>query len=136
MIFVDTSAWIALVDRGDKFHKRANEWWVEQRRVVQLITSNIVVMETLGWVRYNRGRKIAIELGKSLYLSREVEIKRLTPSIETQAWELFSALEGRGISMVDCTSFVIMKESKIDQVFGFDQDFSDLGFQVVPGAVE
>lgn len=136
MIFVDTSAWIALVDKGDKFHKQANDWWVAQRQAIQLVTSNLVIIETLGWVRYNRGRKIAIELGKSLYLSREVEIKRLTLGIENQAWELFSDLEGRGISMVDCTSFVIMKELKIEQVFGFDQDFGDLGFQVVPGKVE
>ena len=47
-------------------------------------------------------------------------------------WKLFKKLNGRGISMVDCTSFTVMKRLKIKKVFAFDEDFKKAGFLVLP----
>ena len=131
MIFVDTNAWVALVDDKDKFHPHASSWF-HNNSEQSFITSNLVILETLGWLRYNRGKKLAVESGKRLLLSPDIKVERVSQTDETGAWKLFQKLGGRGVSMVDCTSFVVMKRLKVKEVFTFDQDFQKLGFKIYP----
>jgi uncharacterized protein len=132
MIFVDTSAWVALTDKSDEFHRKAHIWF--QKHTSNLyITSNLVVIETLGWIRYRCGKKIAIEAGQRLLAGSELQIERVTVDDEYQTWLLFQKIEGRGISMIDASSFVLMRRLKIDEVFAFDTDFKTQGFTIYPG---
>jgi predicted nucleic acid-binding protein len=46
-----------------------------------------------------------------------------------------SALLGSGlrdISLVDWTSFVVMREQRLDRAFAFDSGFARQGFEVIP----
>lgn len=129
MIFVDTSAILALTLEVDKYHDRAIKWQTDE----ELVTSNLVVIESLSWIRHKAGKEKAVELGKNLMSGNELRIIRVSVRGEQEAWGLFGKLGGRGISMVDCTSFVLMKKLKIKRVFGFDQDFARAGFEVLPG---
>lgn len=130
MIFIDTNALLSLVVL-DEFHDRALQWWQENREV-DLVTSNLVVMETLGWVRHKVGRQKAIDIGKRLYESGELKLERMTMVDEGEAWRLFQKVFGRGYSMIDCVSIVMMKRLKIKKVFTFDRDFAKAGLTVVP----
>ena len=42
--------------------------------------------------------------------------------------------EYRQLSLVDCTSFVVMRQIGIDDVFAFDRHFAEQGFTVLPAA--
>ena len=132
MIFVDTSAFIALIDLQNRFSKPARYWW-QKNKSVELITTNLIIIETLGWIRYKCGKKIAVEAGNSLLFSHDIQIERVTLTNEQKAWALFQELQGRGISMIDCTSFILMKRLKIKDAFTFDSDFKKQGFTVYPG---
>ena len=59
-------------------------------------------------------------------------MERVTAIDEKRAWRLFRKVEGRGISMIDCTSFILMKRLGIKEVFAFDEDFKKLGFTTCP----
>lgn len=131
MIFVDTNAWVALADDNDKFYPQANSWFHEDSGR-NFITSNLIVLETLGWLRYKRGKKLAVESGKRLLLSPDIKVEKVSQTDEEKGWTLFQKLDGRGISMIDCTSFVVMKRLRVKEVFTFDQDFKRLGFKVYP----
>jgi predicted nucleic acid-binding protein len=48
MIFVDTSAWFAAVNRGDRHHRRATELLASD---TPLVTSDFVIVET--WLLTN-----------------------------------------------------------------------------------
>ena len=132
MIFVDTSAIAAISFIKDEFHSRAELWFSENQKE-NFIVTNLVVMEILNWVRYKGGRKIAVEVGEKLYLGDDIDIVKVTSEDEKNAWSVFKKLDGRGVSMVDCTSFVVMKRLKIKKVFAFDSDFAKAGFTVLPG---
>lgn len=131
MIFVDTSAIITLFVPGDTFHTRAIRWR-EENKNLDYILSNLIFVETTSWIRYKYGKKLAVEVGINLLSGKGISIHRLIQDDEMKAWELFKKTKGRGVSMVDCTSIVLMKRLKIKDIFTFDEDFKKLGFIVYP----
>jgi predicted nucleic acid-binding protein len=44
---------------------------------------------------------------------------------------LLTARNQRSLSLVDATSFVVMRDQRIDQAFAFDRHFADKGYQQV-----
>jgi predicted nucleic acid-binding protein len=40
--------------------------------------------------------------------------------------------DSRHLSLVDCTSFLLMEAEGIHEVFALDRDFEDEGFRVLP----
>lgn len=131
MIFVDTSALIAITVPKDDFHKKAISYWDDSREE-KFVTSNLVILETLGWLRYKSGKKEAVKIGDKLYLDSELKMIHVNTTDEENAWKLFKKLDGDGVSMIDCTSFAVCKRLKIKKVFSFDDDFEKAGFlQVV-----
>ena len=87
MIFVDSSAFIALTFPSDPFHSKADSWWQENKEESFVLT-NIVIIETLGWIRYRGGKRLATQVGERLY-SGELNIIKVTPEDEKDALETF-----------------------------------------------
>lgn len=50
-----------------------------------------------------------------------------------RAWEIFRRFDDQAFSFCDCTSFVVARDEAVDFVFGFDQDFATMGFDLRPG---
>jgi uncharacterized protein len=130
MIFVDTSAWLALADSRDHDHKRATDF---HRRVVRgefgrQVTTNYVMVETLTIVRRRLGLKPAMALVEAIRSGKEVELFWVEPVHHQEAIELMSAHEDKQWSVTDCSSFVIMRSLGIRDAFTFDRDFVQAGF--------
>ncbi len=133
-IFIDTSAFKALVDFNDEFHKTASDFWLTAKeKSLKFITSNFVLDETFTLIRAQMGKQAALQLRKDLFESSEViEIIQITLTDEQQAWNFFEKLPGRGVSFTDCTSFALMKRLRLKKAFTFDTDFKKAGFEIVP----
>ncbi len=131
MIFLDTSGIIAISDNKDLFYEKAFKWWNNNQQET-LITSNLVILETLGWIRYKRGHKLAIKVGKHLLEGSGIQIERITEDDEQRSWQLFQTRTERGLSLIDCTSAVLCKRRAIKNIFTFDTDFKNLGFILIP----
>jgi predicted nucleic acid-binding protein len=98
-----------------------------QRR--SLVTTNWVLAETYtGLVdRIARGaiaRLRAMVEGSTLV--RVIWIDRL---LEELAWRKFLQYDDKDVSMVDCTSFVVMEQLGLSTAFTFDRHFLQVGFQ-------
>ncbi len=130
MIFIDTSAWLALADSHDRDHSRATEFY---RRIVRgefgkQVTTNYVMAETLTIIRRRLGLPPAVELANAVRTGREVEMFWIEPVHHHEAVELMSAHADKQWSVTDCSSFVIMRSLGIENVFTFDRDFGQAGF--------
>lgn len=127
---VDTSAFIALFYEKDVFHDKAIDWW-KKNIGKNLVTTNMVIMETISWIRYKSGIDEAVEVGSLLYASADLRRIRIGQKDEEVGFKLFKKCQSRGVSMVDATCFSVMKRMGIDKYFGFDDDFTKQGFESV-----
>lgn len=130
-IFVDTSAWYALVDSDDADHKAAAAFLASN--TIPLITTNFIFSETVTLIRYRIGHEVARSFGQKLQESNFVRVIAVTPADEERAWDIFIKYRDQDFSFVDCTSFAVMERMKHSTVFGFDRHFSVMKYAVVPG---
>jgi uncharacterized protein len=132
-IFVDTSAWIALVDKDDSHHKEAASSYpslLKNHR--NLITSNFVIAETYIIILNELGHKLAIDFLEKLKASPRVLKIYSNEDIEAEAEPILAKYSDQDFSYTDAVSFVIMKRQKIRKAFSFDKHFVIAGFVNIP----
>ena len=136
MIFVDTSAFLAILNEKDNNHNAAKTFLEGIKngkvRVKKIITSDYIIDETLTRIRYSVGHKEAVKWGKDILASRVVEKMEVGKEIFELAWEIFETYEDKKLSFTDCTSFALMKKRNVEKVFSFDKDFETMGFSLMP----
>lgn len=130
-LFVDTSAFFALTDRTDRFHHLAVRFIESNQQL--LVTSNMIVHETITLIRMRLGHGLAVKVGRRLFDETVTPLIRVTEADERKAWDAFRRYRDKRFSFVDCTSFVVMKRLGMHAVLAFDDDFRRFGeFVVLP----
>ncbi|HUP48048.1 MAG TPA: PIN domain-containing protein [Thermoanaerobaculia bacterium] len=129
--FVDTSAVYALLDAGDRHHRRAA---VTMRdlldRVELLVTTNYVVVELLSLVQSRLGMAAVRATHDDLLAL--MAVLWIDEEIHARAVSVFLAAGRRNLSFVDCTSLEVMRARGLRTAFAFDRDFSREGFSTIP----
>jgi predicted nucleic acid-binding protein len=129
--FVDSGAWIALAISSDSHHGVAREQWQILRGAgARLHTSAPVVIETFTFLDRNATRDVALSWKAALY-GGAVTILPCDLTDLDEAWSYFQRTDLHKLSVVDATSFVIMKRSRIGLAFTFDHHFAVAGFRLV-----
>ncbi len=132
MTFVDSSAFYAYLDVRDSLHPSARKTLPELIEARDdLVTHNYVVVESSALIQRRLGAEaVRVFLDDILPAVRIHWIDESTHRLATAA--MVGSLD-RGVSLVDRTSFVVIRELGIDRAFAFDADFETQGFQVIPG---
>lgn len=125
LLFVDTSAWYALLDRADQNHVAATQF--VRRGTAPLMTSTYVFDETVTLVKRHLGHAAAIRFGQQLWSEEVARLVRVSPEDEAQAWSIFTRYADKGFSYTDCTSFAMMERLHLDSAFAFDAHFEQYG---------
>jgi len=131
--FVDTSAFIALVDVTDKNHNAAKNCFSEIIKPGNaLVSSNFVICETLNYLRTRISYRVAINFRESIYKSNILSIIPISNEIEEAAYTIFKKYKDKDFSFTDCTSFALMEKEKIKTAFSYDHHFMQYGsFQII-----
>ena len=124
-IFVDTSAWYALLDKNDANHYAAVKFY--DSLVHPLVTSNYIADEVITLARIRLGYKVAVEIGQKLWAESIANLIRVMPEDEKKAWEIFVKYRDKTFSFTDCSSFALMERIGITEVFAFDEHFTQYG---------
>ncbi len=130
-IFADTSALYALLDRDDENHERAARTW---RQIMasddDVVTTNYVLVETFALVQNRLGLEAVREFQEDVVPVLQVEF--ITSEVHRLGIAALFAAHRRNLSLVDCVSFEVMRDSGIKSAFAFDEHFHEYGFSVVP----
>ena len=129
-VFIDTSAFYALMDRSDSYHQEAGNIWTHLlEKDFYLKTNNYVIVETTALLQSRLGFDAAVLWARDIL--GIVETLWIDESSHSLAFEIWSSLGRSKLSFVDCISFVVMRHYKIETVFGFDKHFTDHGFEIL-----
>ncbi|MBN4001304.1 MAG: type II toxin-antitoxin system VapC family toxin [Nostoc sp. LPT] len=128
-IFVDTLFVVALINQRDQYHQRASEL-ADSLETQLLITTDAVLLE-IGNALARNYKNEAVEIIEHFFGSDEVEIVRLTPELFAQAFTVYKTHQDKAWGLVDCISFVVMKQAEVSQALTFDQHFVQAGFQAL-----
>jgi predicted nucleic acid-binding protein len=131
-VFLDTSYAIALSSEKDRFHNKALELadQLEADRSV-LITTRPVLLEIGNALSGLRFRKSAVLLLDSLENDPNVGIVSLTDALYQQGVRFFRKRMDKAWGLVDCISFVVMSERKIQNALTADDHFRQAGFRAM-----
>ena len=129
-IFIDTSAFYALLDRDDTHHPRAKRAWTELLTAVHtLVTSNYILVETSALLQ-NRLGIGAIRAFHDDILPL-INIEFVASGTHRSGVAALLSASRRDLSLVDCVSFEVMRTSGINTVFAFDKHFKEQGFTLI-----
>ena len=128
-IFVDTAAWLALLNKDDDLHVQARQVMktLRQQRVA-LITTEFVLLEVADALSApaHRGRTVGFINGL-----RQLPLLSILPASQnlwTAGWKLYSDRPDQDWSLTDCISFAVMTQERLTQSFTSDHNFEQAGF--------
>jgi uncharacterized protein len=129
--FVDTSALYAVLDAADEDHPAARgEWQRLLESGESLRTTNYVLVECCALVQNRLGMH-----GLQTFVtdvSPILQSEWIDEADHNAGIQAVLAAGQRRLSLVDCTSFLVMRRLGIEDAFTFDRHFQAQGFGMVP----
>jgi uncharacterized protein len=130
-MFVDTSAFYALLDADDAYHEKAASAWQEiMASDEDAITTNYVLVETFALVQSRMGMEAVRGFQDEIVPVLRIEF--VTPEMHRLGIAALLGASKRSLSLVDCVSFEVMRERGLRSAFTFDAHFREYGFITVP----
>lgn len=128
MIFLDTSAIYALADKTDPNHMTAyNKFQDALKSGEVFVLHNYILLESAALLQARLGLPSAILFLKD---AKSFEVEWVDLELHEEALKELERVGKRGISLVDCTSFIVMRRRDVKKAFAFDPDFEDQGFTI------
>jgi uncharacterized protein len=119
-LFVDTSVWDAAADKSDASNARAKAVLSAGE---PLVTSDHVLVETWTLIHHRLGRRAAERFWEGLR-SGIVNIEMIGVADLNSAWEIGRSYRDQDFSIVDRTSFAVMRRPGVERVASLDDDFA------------
>ncbi len=131
-IFIDSDAFIALLNKTDALHQKAKKLLsvLSQSESSEFYTSWDVIDEVATKISYHLTKKQAI---KFLNYLQKIQACIIYPDVKLakKAQNLFKNLVSKRVSMTDCINIIIAKELQLDCIFSFDKIYQKQGLELL-----
>lgn len=131
-VLVDSSAWIALINKDDNYHKAVADL---MRHLLdgkhRLITTDMVIVETINAMSKIQHRNAVIGMIERIEKSPGISVVKITDDIYEAAWSMYKRRKDKEWGITDCASFEVMKLYKVRRAFTLDHHFEQAGFNVM-----
>jgi predicted nucleic acid-binding protein len=126
-VFVDTSALLALLVGSDEAHEEAKEGFGRLRAErASLVTSSYVLVETYALLQSRIGIG-AVRIFREAFAPL-LDVLWVDEAAHERALDELLLRDTRKLSLVDSTSFVLMRANRVDRAFAFDGHFREEGY--------
>ena len=129
-VFLDSGIFIAFLDRSDHYHAAAARLFAQPPP--RWYTSLAVVSEAYGWFLHRLGEDAARTFRLALNDLPRLQLLPLDAAHHEQVEAMLDRFRGRKLTYVDASSLVFLRERRIREVWGTDQDLSLEGATVRP----
>jgi hypothetical protein len=136
VIFIDTSAWLAVIDEKNTNHKAAGKYFEKLLETnPRLITNNLIVDDTLLYLKTNYGSELArkfLAIIDESTMSVNLLVDWVSRRIRRIALDSYLKSSNANLTIKHFYIFESLKRKKIDLIFSFDQNLKDFGYPVMP----
>ena len=133
-VFVDTSGWANLFVATESYHNQAKQWLIDSRQQNQnLVTSNYIITELIALLNspLKVPRPQLFQYIDAIMTAPYLTLIHVDPDIHQEAWQLLKNRDDKNWSLVDATSFIIMKNLRIEIALTTDHHFEQAGFRKI-----
>lgn len=127
--FVDTSFVVALVNRKDQNHSLALDL-AERFAGSGLVTTDAILLE-IGNALSRNFKRECVEIIEHFLTSDDVKVIHLDPPLFRKAFALYKSHSDKLWGLIDCVSFVVMRDLTITDALSADKHFEQAGFNVL-----
>jgi len=130
-IYIDTSAFFAILDSGDKFHKESKDTFLRLIGDKEIFhSSNYITIETIVLVQNRLGLDAVRAFQDDIVPI--INIHWVDERIHNIAVSSLLIARRKNISFIDYTSFELMRLLGLKKVFTFDKHFEEQSFKLLP----
>jgi uncharacterized protein len=132
-LFGDTAYWAGLLIPNDSLHAVSVLGDNALDKNERIVTTDLVLVEFLNYM-CGLGSEARIIAGKTwtkISSSPSVLLIHSTEVLLQKAVELYTASDDKRWSLTDCASFIVMRESKIQDALTYDRHFEQAGFRAL-----
>ena len=136
-LFVDTSGWIEVFGLKRDLHQQAEDILFQAvERGRPIITTNYVIVEFIGNAQKKCGfyeRRDLFKAYKEIRNLQGIQIVHINEKIHAEELTRLREWPDKGWSLVDATSFNVMRTRKITDALAKDSHFDEAGFNEMLG---
>ena len=131
-VFLDTAYAIALSSEQDSLHSVALQIAdTLEAEGTSIVTTRAILLEIGNALSKQRFRAAAVALLRALESDPSVEIVPFSTELYDRAFALFQQRPDKEWGLIDCVSFVVMRERGISQALTSDEHYRQAGFQAL-----
>lgn len=128
-VFIDTSAFVALLVENEQFHKKVVEKYNTYRQQrATFFTSYYILDELYTRLLYLQVSNIRkhIEIIQHSIQENELVAMQINDALFDKSLSVFLKFSEHKISFTDATTYVLCKDFNIDEIFTLDSDFKKM----------
>ena len=129
--FLDTSYLIAITHKRDQYHKEASYVSRTLKKPVRLVTTSAVLMEFGNMLSSVHLRCKAFSYIQLLKNDKYTEIVSVSEELFESGLTMFGKYQDKEWGLVDCMSFLVMREKEITHALTSDEHFEQAGFTIL-----
>jgi predicted nucleic acid-binding protein len=131
-VFLDTNGWLALLNASDQLHARADRIWRNLgSQNYSILLTDWIVAETGNGLARTPARDRFVAIAESFLTNPRCRIVFVTPSLIHRAFDLFRQRTDKQWGLVDCVSFLVMTDERVNEAFTTDRHFERAGFKAM-----
>ena len=127
-VFGDTSFYLALLDERDTLHERA---LAESRVNRPMLTTEFIILELGNACGRSEDHADFLAVLAGIRASSRSTVIPLDSRLLQPGLDLFADRPDKDWSLTDCTSFVVMRDSDIQDALTADHHFVQAGFKAL-----
>ena len=129
--FIDTSFFIALLTKEDRFHAKADQAWKTLLESdASLVSTNYTLLETFSLIQSRLGLEAVTDFQRDVVPLLSLEW--VDENYHEAGLAAVLTAKRRNLSLVDCVSFEVMRRNGVKNVHTFDKHFGEHGFHCLP----
>jgi predicted nucleic acid-binding protein len=135
-VFIDTSAWIAIVDKDQRYHDSAQEYFKHLlEKNAKIITNNIVIDEAITWLKENKGSEVAssfLSIIDESVITINLRVDWISRRVRKLSLNQYLKSKDTMLQLSDNYKLETLRRKNADLVFTYNDSFRGFGFPVMP----